>query len=444
MSYRNPKVYAPDPTAFAKSFMGSFQSTVDNFEAEKEKKRQQQEKDDLIEAELVKYQNIGDLEGVSEEVNTALQDSINNLVDSKAFVNMSAVDRQRVLNDIQNIKAGSSSFVELMNISPDELSNKSVSAHPELHAILSQMKLDPSKVKITGGTDGADVLFTYTDENGNTNSTSLRDMRKYKNTYVTATEDIKFYNTSLDATVEGIQKKIDKDATNGEATRDKIVNFMLKNEDGSYKDTLSKDEKSTIFYEMIRNDADLRKQIGFELYPKGSSPEFKAAQDKAIYDYFFEDVNERISQPAVKKPVVNNNELLFDKQQRAIRERNAAARNAMMNINLTTNNPKMPKRPLDQVLGDFNNKILNRGYRIVPALDADNKVIKGKYDVERLEKVSATGIKLGKDLTDISKEIRQLELGNLQPLVDRLMPLTYQENPGSYMSASGNQYNLSN
>ena len=116
MSYRNPKVYAPDPTAFAKSFMGSFQSTVDNFEAEKEKKRQQQEKDDLIEAELIKYQNIGDLEGVSEQVNTALQDSINNLVDSKAFVNMSAVDRQRVLNDIQNIKAGSASFIELMNI----------------------------------------------------------------------------------------------------------------------------------------------------------------------------------------------------------------------------------------------------------------------------------------------------------------------------------------
>ena len=54
MSYRNPKVYAPDPTAFAKSFMGSFESTVANFEAEKEKKRQQQEKDDLIEAELIK------------------------------------------------------------------------------------------------------------------------------------------------------------------------------------------------------------------------------------------------------------------------------------------------------------------------------------------------------------------------------------------------------
>ena len=48
------------------------------------------------------------------------------------------------------------------------------------------------------------------------------------------------------------------------------------------------------------------------------------------------------------------------------------------------------------------------------------------------------------NMTNISKEVRQLELGNLQPLVDRLMPLTYQENPGSYMSASGNQYNLSN
>ena len=425
MSYRNPKVYAPDPTAFAKSFMGSFESTVANVEAEKEKKRQQQEKDDLIEAELIKYQNIGDLEGVSEQVNTALQDSINNLVDSKAFVNMSAVDRQRVLNDIQNIKAGSSSFVELMNISPDELSNKSVSAHPELHAILSQMKLDPSKVKITGGTDGADVLFTYTDENGKTNSTSLRDMRKYKNTYVTATDDVNFYNTSLDATVEGIQKKIDNDARMGEANRDKILNFMLKNDDGSYKDTLSKDEKSTIFYEMIQNDSDLRKQIGFELYPKGSSPEFKAAQDKAIYDYYFDDISERVTQPAVKQPTETSSEYketAYERNLRLAKEEISGVRKSMETITLESPGIRAPRKTTPQVLKEFNNKILNKGYRIIPTKD-------GGYDVEQMERVTSTGAKLNKDLTDITGEIKDLEQGNLKPLIDRLMALVYKETP---------------
>lgn len=425
MSYRNPKVYAPDPTAFAKSFMGSFESTVANFEAEKEKKRQQQEKDDLIEAELIKYQNIGDLEGVSEQVNTALQDSINNLVDSKAFVNMSAVDRQRVLNDIQNIKAGSASFVELMNISPDELSNKSVAAHPELHAILSQMKLDPSKVKITGGTDGADVLFTYIDENGKTNSTSLRDMRKYKNTYVSATEDVKFYNTSLDATIDGIQKKIDNDARMGKATRDQIVNFMLKNEDGSYKDTLSKDEKSTIFYEMIQNDSDLRKQIGFELYPKGSSPEFKAAQDKAIYDYYFDDISERVTQPVVKDTTPVGGKDTRTAQQKNADDLKVMAEQItpyMQNIVLTTNNPKMPKRPLTNILGDFTKALNPMGYRIVQRED-------GGYDLEQLERVTTAGIKLNKDLTDITSDIKALENNDRSKLISTILTKVYKQLP---------------
>ena len=105
MSYKNPRIYAPDPTAFAKSFMGSFQSTMQGFEAEKEKIRKQQEKDDLIEAEFIKYSNIGDLEGVSENVNNALQDGFSSIVDSKAFV-----DQIFVITRLNSLNESSAEF----------------------------------------------------------------------------------------------------------------------------------------------------------------------------------------------------------------------------------------------------------------------------------------------------------------------------------------------
>jgi len=432
MSYRNPKIYAPDPTAFTKSFQGSFMSTLENFEAEREKKRQQQEKDDLIEAELIKYQNIGDLEGVSENVNSALQQSINNLVDSKSFVNMSAVDRQKELNNIQNIKAGSAAFVDLINISPDELSNRSVQAHPELHAILTQIKLDPSKVKITPATTGTDVMFTYTDENGNTNSTSLRDMRKFKNTYVTATDDIKFLNTNIDADIDGLQKKIDIDARNNRATKDELINqFFGKDEKGNYNNRLSKDEIATIFYEEIRNDDPIRKQIGFELYPKGASKDLIRMQEDAVHDYYRQQVEKQLRQTALTTPTATDTRTADQKNADELRKQAQQANEFMKNIVLVTErkgtsslfgaSSKM-QRPIDDILSDFT-KVLNpKGYRI-------NLKSDGTYELEQLERVTATGIKVNKDLTDITADIKALQNNDNSKLISTILTKVYKQLP---------------
>lgn len=312
MSYRNPKVYAPDPTAFAKSFMGSFQSTMQGFEAEKEKKRQQQEKDDLIEAEYLRYTNIGDLEGVSESINSALQDSINNMVDSKTFVKMSAVERQKVLNDIGNIKAGSQSLVELLSIDPSEISNRSKRSNPELHAILSQMRLDPSKIKISGDLTNPDVKFNYTDENGNVNTTSLRDLRRYKNTYVSRIDDENNFNKGFDNFIEGTQKLIKEDAAKGKATKTSILdNFLIKGYDENNnriynEQALSNDDKAHIWYEMME-DKDKENLKTFDLYPKGQKPEDRKMQDQAIYDYYYNMANQKLIQPAVRDTTTTTN-----------------------------------------------------------------------------------------------------------------------------------------
>ena len=296
MSYRNPKVYAPDPTAFAKSFMGSFQSTMEGFEAEKEKIRKQQEKDDLIEAEYLKYSNIGDLEGVSENVNNALQKGFNDIVDSKAFVKMSPVERQKILNNISNLKQGAAAFVDLYNIDPSFISNRSIQANPELHSVFSEMKLNPENIKYNFDTEKQDLIISYTDENGITNSTSLRDMRKYKNTYVSAEDDVKFVNDNMDKFISSMQKQINDFAKNGTKSRSQILNGMTKQGD-LYIDDLSKDEKATIWYEMMPNKL---KTNGMELYPKGSTLEDRKAQDQMILAYRYKMLDDRLIQPPVK------------------------------------------------------------------------------------------------------------------------------------------------
>ena len=43
---------------------------------------------------------------------------------------------------------------------------------------------------------------------------------------------------------------------------------------------------------MLGDDENLRKAIGYTLYPKNSTPEQKALQDKAIYDYYFKEIDE--------------------------------------------------------------------------------------------------------------------------------------------------------
>ena len=131
-------------------------------------------------------------------------------------------------------------------------------------------------------------------------------------------------------------------------------------------------------------------------------------------------------------------------EQTAARERRLnAARNTMENISLTDtktgkSDPMQKEattgafpRGLDGILGDFNNTILNRGYRIIRS-DGSDKLEKGNYYVERIEGVTATGMKQGKDTTDITSIIKDLQkTNNSQKLVDRLMSLVYEEDPYS-------------
>ena len=248
MSYRNPKIYAVDPLAFTKSFTQSFNTTLAAFQNVAKQVKQQREKDDLIKAELLKYGNVGALDGISKEVNAAIQQSVYGLVDQEAFVEMSAVQRQEKLLELSQIKSGLEKFVGYYAIDPEELSERSMLAHKGLHAIIHQLKIDPSSVSISGDLSSLDVNLSYTDEDGEVHKTSMRDMNRFSDTYVSVENDRKFYNEFLGNDTKALQARIDTYATrlNRSNAKEEVLNQYF-NE--NYE--LSDDMKAYIYYELL-------------------------------------------------------------------------------------------------------------------------------------------------------------------------------------------------
>lgn len=298
MSYRNPKIYAADPLAFSQSFMQGFKNTFDAFQKVSEDIKKQKEKDDLIQADFIKFKNIGDLEGVNTAVNNGIQQSVNFLVDPGTFAGKSAAEKQKDLNNISKLKTGSQAFVKLYNIDLDELSNKSKLANPELDAVFTQLKADPSKVKITGDKGTIDVKFTTTTERGITHTVSLRDMNKYLSTYTSIAEDEADWENNIGADSKMIQALIEDDANkgiSGDLRSTRIAEHLNK------KGTLDADTSSYLFYEKISDD----KKGGVSEWhpiedPEGNKLDEKlrkeiwAAQDKLIQDVYIEELEERI------------------------------------------------------------------------------------------------------------------------------------------------------
>lgn len=83
-------------------------------------------------------------------------------------------------------------------------------------------------------------------------------------------------------------------------------------------------------------------------------------------------------------------------------------------------NPKMPNRPISNILKDFNDEILAKNYRIVPGDE------EGQYILENT-KATAQEIKDGLNKSDITKFVEALKNGNTELLIDRLMAKVYGE-----------------
>ena len=287
MSYRNPKISQQDPLAFTKGFQAAFGQTMSAFKQVTAEIKKQQEKDDILQAELLKFQNIGSLENTSKEVNAAIQESIESLINPMAFSFMKPVARQKHLQEVADIKTGLGLLTKFMAISPSDLSVRSMKNNKELHAILHQLSSEDraKDVVISGDKDSLDVVFTYTDpESGRVSKVSARDMNKYANTYVSVKEDL------------GVLNKVTSDAArsfnpiiSAYAQSKKYINqnprevlFNQESTDARIKEFLTPEIAATIFEE------ELAEQTRYQDYDPKSE-----IHKEAVFNYFKDQIKNK-------------------------------------------------------------------------------------------------------------------------------------------------------
>ena len=287
MSYRNPKISQQDPLAFTKGFQAAFGQTMSAFKQVTAEIKKQQEKDDILQAELLKFQNIGSLENTSKEVNAAIQESIESLINPMAFSFMKPVARQKHLQEVADIKTGLGLLTKFMAISPSDLSVRSMKNNKELHAILHQLSSEDraKDVVISGDKDSLDVVFTYTDpESGRVSKVSARDMNKYANTYVSVKEDL------------GVLNKVTSDAArsfnpiiSAYAQSKKYINqnprevlFNQESTDARIKEFLTPEIAATIFEE------ELAEQTRYQDYEPKSE-----IHKEMVFNYFKDQIKNK-------------------------------------------------------------------------------------------------------------------------------------------------------
>ena len=288
MSYRNPKISQQDPLAFTKGFQAAFGQTMSAFKQVTDEIKKQKEKDDLLQAELLKFQNIGSLEGTSKKVNDAIQDSVESLINPMAFSFMKPVARQRYLQEVADIKTGLGLLTKFMAIPPSELSNRSMKNNKELHAILHQLSSEEraKDVVISGDPDSLDVMFTYTDpKSGRVSKVSARDMNKYANTYVSVKGDLDVLDKVSTSVAAVFNPTI-----NAYAASDKYIDknpreelFNQESTDATIRGYLTDEMRATIFEE------ELAEQTNYQDFDPSNQVHMKLT-----FDYFKNEVYNKV------------------------------------------------------------------------------------------------------------------------------------------------------
>ena len=164
MSYKNPRqTFEADPLAFQKSFQQAFGSAQNLFEQqriklEKERKEKEElEKQlDISQAAGMAAADIGLITGVDIKFNNALQDSINSVIDEGKFANASAVEQQKMLQQIRSLKAVYTKVGEIAGMDANDWDYRN---DPRLTSL--KTAINNGNVEIVG--EGLNVQFKMPD-----------------------------------------------------------------------------------------------------------------------------------------------------------------------------------------------------------------------------------------------------------------------------------------
>ena len=164
MSYRNPRqTFEADPLAFQRSFQQAFGSAQNLFEQERIKLEEERKEKEELEKQLDISQaagmaaaDIGLIAGVDMKFNDALQDSINSIIDEGKFANASAVEQQKMLQQIRGLKAVYTKIGEVAGMDANDWDYRN---DPRLTSL--KTAINNGNVEIVG--EGLNVQFKMPD-----------------------------------------------------------------------------------------------------------------------------------------------------------------------------------------------------------------------------------------------------------------------------------------
>jgi hypothetical protein len=163
MSYKNPRISFADPLAFQKGFQQAFrdvpniiQQQRDKIEREAKEKEREAQLLDLSQSRGLSAADIGQITGVDIQFNEALQNSINSIVDEGKFAQASAVEQQKMLQQIRSLKAVYGKIGEIAGMDADDWDYRNDSRLTALKTAINN-----NNVKIEG--EGTNMRFVMPD-----------------------------------------------------------------------------------------------------------------------------------------------------------------------------------------------------------------------------------------------------------------------------------------
>jgi hypothetical protein len=322
MSYKNPRISFADPLAFQKGFQQAFkdvpniiQQQRDKIEQEAKEKEKEAQLLDLSQAKGLSAADIGQIAGIDIQFNEALQNSINGIVDEGKFAQASAVEQQKMLQQIRSLKAVYGKIGEIAAMDADDWDYRNDSRLTALKTAINN-----NNVKIEG--EGINMRFVLPDGKSVTTNeiSNLRvfdktpfreDFNKINQNTKKVINDsaIKLYSAGKDPNVAIADAKKDyKQLILSEG--DDYISYLYENE-------LSNEEKINLGIAKYKDPEILSK-----LDPDAAGALVQKQQD-ALIDYLFSKIQNDLVDPSnyASKPTPPTTKLTQAQQEEVIQKK---------------------------------------------------------------------------------------------------------------------------
>jgi hypothetical protein len=329
MSYRDPKIYAADPTAFSKGFMQSFQTSIEAIAKRKEEKDRIAKEAEAAEAALISATDLGGYQDLDKKIYDAFQNNIRGIVDAGTFANMTPAEKQKTLFELRDFKQGFSKFSGILSLPASRIDKR----NSDILELKTAIASSPDSIQVTGS--GLDMSINFTSKSGESKSVSIKKLNSTKVIDITEFEEAhKKFDGDMFDNANTILLAGAKSGKYGQAEQ-----LVLNDYATQLQDEFDEEDYAYVYTNKIGGDY-------------GGSPEELQEKKKAVIDYKLNEYKQVVDsrkeyseifapKPEIEKQTPAKDPRSFAQQ---LKDANASNRlNALRNIDI-----KSPVGPVEE------------------------------------------------------------------------------------------------